>query len=106
MIAETSQVALLGRIDELSFVQGHKIEVLDAFLVILNHTLPELGLPNDFADVFINEFVRRKISVGSQAVAFLSCLEDSDIRKLLQLKPLIQALRAARKLSCQHFSSE
>jgi predicted nuclease with TOPRIM domain len=33
VIAESSQVASLGRIDKLALVQGHKVEVLDALLI-------------------------------------------------------------------------
>lgn len=83
VIAESPKVSLLGCVDELPFVQGHEVEVFNAFLVILYHALSKLTLPNDFADVFINKFIWTKASIGAQTIAFLCCLEDGNISKLL-----------------------
>jgi len=36
VVAKATQITLLCRIDELAFIQGHEVEVFDAFLVILD----------------------------------------------------------------------
>lgn len=89
MIAEASEVAFLGRIHELAFGEGHKIEVLDALFIILDGTASERWLIDDFANILKNEIICQKIRFCSKAVPLLFGLDDRHIGKFLALEALI-----------------
>jgi hypothetical protein len=95
VVAETTQVAPLRRIDKFSSAEGHEIEVFDPFFIVLSRASPKLGLVDDFADILENELVRSQISLGTETEPFLFCLDDRDICILSALKSLILAFSAA-----------
>ena len=92
MVAESSQIALLCRIDEDIFFKGHEVEMLDTFLVVL--VPPTLEIPDidDIADVFENESIRLDLMIRSETIAFLLCFEDRDFGMLMFLEPLVLAI--------------
>lgn len=65
MIAESTEVSFFGRVDKFAFVEGHEVEVLDAFLVILVHAASKSGFRDDFADIFKNEYIGVQIFVSA-----------------------------------------
>ena len=105
VVAETSKIAFSGRINEFTFAEGHEIEMDNALFVILDHAATELGLIDDFADVFKDEVSRAKITVCSETIAFLFGFDDGDIGILSLLEALVLAVRAAAAISdTLHFS--
>lgn len=69
--------------------------MLDAFLVILNHSAPEIGLVDDFSDILIDELVGLDIRLRAKTKALLGCLDNSHICVFFSLKPLVLAVLAA-----------
>ena len=58
MIAETPEISFLCRIDELTFAKGHEIEMLNTFLIILDHTAAELSLIDNLPDILEDKSIR------------------------------------------------
>jgi hypothetical protein len=63
MIAETTKVTLLSRINELALRKGHKIKMFDALLIVLDSSASESRLVDDFSDVFENEIIRVQVRI-------------------------------------------
>ena len=95
MIAKSAEISFFGGIDKLPFAKRHEVKMLDSFLIVVEHALPELCLVNDFADVLENEFVRRQVDIHTQTVTFLIGLYDGNIGVPSSLKSLILTVRAA-----------
>lgn len=95
MVAETAEIALFRSVDELAFVEGHEVEVLDALLIVLPHSPGEGILTNDLSDVLENEVIWFEVRVSPQAIALFLCLEDGDSGVLLVLEALVLALGSA-----------
>lgn len=93
MIAKPTQISLLRGVDEFAFVEGHEVEVLDAFIIVLLHPLSEGVLANDLANVLVYEVVSSQIGLGSQAIAFLFGFDNGDVHPLFSLEALILACR-------------
>jgi len=91
MVAKTAEVTLFCRVDELTLGEGHEIEVLDAFLIILVHAPPESRLRDDFANVFEDEIIWLEMIVSTQAEAFLVSLDDRNVGVDLLLEALVLA---------------
>lgn len=91
VIAEAAEIALLGRIDELVLREGHEVEMLDAFLVILYRALPKGRLVDDLADVLEDKVVGFQVNIGPEPEALFFGLNDRDVGVLPLLKSLVLA---------------
>jgi hypothetical protein len=89
VVTESTKVSFFGRIDKLTFGEGHEVEVLDAFLIILVHAPPESRLRDDFANVFEDEIIRLEILVSTKTEAFLVSLDDRNVGVDLSLEALV-----------------
>ncbi len=63
VVAKPTEIAFLGGINKFILSQGHEIEVLDAFLVISDHTLSESRFVDDLSDIFEDEITRVEICI-------------------------------------------
>lgn len=99
VIAKPGEVALLGRVDELTLVERHEVEMLDALFVVLPHATSELRLVDHLSDVLEDELVRPQVGLSAKPVALLLGLYDGNFCVLLSLKPLILALCSAAAIS-------
>lgn len=95
VIAEAPQVSFLGRVDKFSFAEGHEIKVLDAFVVILDHTSTKLWLVDDFTNILVDEITRTKISICSESITFLFGFDNRDVGVLSLLETLVLTAGAA-----------
>lgn len=89
VIAESTEIALLGGVDKFSLAQGHEIKVLDAFLVVHVHSAAKGLLGDDLANILKDEISRLEVGVGPQAVAFLVGLDDRHIGIEVSSKALV-----------------
>lgn len=106
MIAESAQVTFLSCIDEFAFAEGHKIEVLDPFVIILNHAASKLWLVDDFTNILPNETAGSNVSICSETITFLFGFDYRDCGVLLLLETLVLAAGAAPAISdTLHFCS-
>ena len=94
VVAESSQVAFLGSVHEFALCERHKVEVLDAFFVVLLHLSSEHIFAYDFADVLKNEVVSSQIGIRAKTIAFLLGLNDGDVCVLFSLEALVLACDA------------
>ena len=58
MIAKSTEISFLRRIHELTFREGHEIEMLNAFFIILNRATSKCRLIDDFSDILEYEVIR------------------------------------------------
>ncbi len=91
VVAKPAQVALFGCVDKLALGQRHKVEVLDALLVVLDHPIPKRGLVNHLAKVLEHKVIGLQVGIRSQAEALLLGLDDRDLAILFALEPLVLA---------------
>jgi hypothetical protein len=91
VIAEAAEVTLLRRIDELTLGEGHEIEMLNTFFVILDHASAEGTLINDLPDIFEDEIAGFEIAVRAQSETLLLSLDDCHIGILFPLEALVLA---------------
>jgi len=99
VVAEAAEVALFGGVDKLALGQRHKVEVLDALVVVLQHAAAECLLVDDLANVLEDELAGGHVAVGAQAEALFVRLDDGDVGVLLALEALVLALAAARAVA-------
>ena len=57
MIRKSADITFFSRVDELVFLQHHKIKMLDAFVGVVAHTFQKGGLANHLSYVFVDEVV-------------------------------------------------
>ena len=57
VVAEPTKVAAFGGIDELASTERHEVEVLNAFIIVGDHSFAEGVFGNDLAYVLEDEFV-------------------------------------------------
>jgi len=57
VIRESADIALLSRVDELVFLQHHKIKMLDAIVGVVAHAFQKGRLADHLAYVFVDEVV-------------------------------------------------
>ena len=79
MVTESTEIAFLCRIDELTLAQGHEIEMFDTFLIILDHAFAKSGFRDSFTNILEDEIVRPQLNVCPEAVALFLSLDDGYI---------------------------
>lgn len=57
MIRKSADITFFGRVDELVFLQHHKIKMLDAIVGVIAHTFQKGGLANHLSYVLVDEVV-------------------------------------------------
>jgi hypothetical protein len=89
VVAESSQIALLGGIDVFVWAQFHNVFMGDAIIAILAHTCGECLLIDNLPNIFNNEIA------GSSELAVVPGLDKCDFGILLLLKTLILTCKIA-----------
>ena len=106
MVAESAQVPFLCGIYELSPTERHEVEVFDALIMILRHSLVKCSFTNDFSNVFENELISPQARIRAKSKALLFRLNDRDIGKKLALESLVlTCLTASAVARALHFDS-
>lgn len=95
MIAKPAQVTLLCRINKFALIEGHEIEMLDPFLIVLSHAPPEICLVDHLSDVLENKLVRSQVELSTETKPLLVGFDDGHIRVFPSLESLILAFGAA-----------
>ena len=96
MINKSSQSSLLCRINILSLLNHHEIEMFDPFLIVFMYSLSECVLLDYFSDIFVDEGVFRDIDVCADAVSLAGCENDVYGGVFAALEPLISTASTAR----------
>jgi hypothetical protein len=79
----------------LTLVQGHEVEVFDAFLIILYQTLTKCALANNFSDILKYEGPSVEVSISTKSVTFLLSLDNGHVRILLADEALVLTILPA-----------
>lgn len=75
MVAKSSEVSTFGCIDKFSFGEGHEVEVLDAFLIVVLHATAEGLLGNDLTDILEYKIIWFEVDIGAKAVSLFLGLD-------------------------------
>ena len=65
MVAKSTQVALLRRINKFAFAKRHEVEMLNALVIVGQHAPSKLRLIDDLSDVLEDEVAGSKVVVRS-----------------------------------------
>lgn len=65
MVAKATQITLFSSINELILREGHKVKMLDPFIVILDGPPTKVGFIDDFPNILEDEIVRLQVSICS-----------------------------------------
>lgn len=89
MIAKSAKIAFFCSINKHALGEGHKIEVLNALVIVLYRPAPEYGFVDDLSKVFENEVASMQVGIDAKAIAFLLCLDDRYVGVRFALESLI-----------------